>query len=186
MEVSGGTVSIDDAVNEGLVMYSKVRAFISSLPDKGKDGKEPPEAALKELHDRLVKDHKDFASSYPIVTRVMVFEGFYVPKVMKNYFVHISNHPWKTREEFLERQAEYLVYVLRYRCPRTETKKIHAYRNEMIKKLKQEDAEFIEAFKAIGEQMDKEMGQSKDDRRERILEMLRAGIPGTPSPETPS
>ncbi len=168
-EISGGTTTIDEAVAEGLEIHAKIKTFLSANP-------KAPEAALKDLHNRVISEHKDFSSSYPIVVRLMVYENFYVPKVMKNYFVHISNHPWKTREEFLERQAEYLVYVLRYRCPRTETRKIYAYRNEMISKLKKEDGEFIEAFKKLSDQMDKEMGEVKEDRRERLFSALSRGV----------
>lgn len=164
--MEGGTASINDVIREGQEIYHKVSVFYRDHPSHN-------EEAVKYIHNQLIKDHHEFAGAYPIVLRTIVYEKFFHPKVMKNYFVHISNNPWKTREEFLERQAEYLVYMLRFRCPRTEVKKIYEYRNMIIKQLKEEDKEFQSVYKKVTDECNKEADEAKQLRRERLLKLLQ-------------
>ncbi len=137
-----------------------------------RDHPRPSPDALKFLHGRIIDEHRDFSGSYPIAVRSMVFDGYFNEKVMKNYFVHVSNHPWKTREEFLDRQAEYFVYVQRKRYPRTDERQIREYRDQVRQALRKEDEEFNSMFKKVTQELDKETEDARDERRQRLLKLL--------------
>ena len=161
-----GTLGIDDAVAEAEHMFYKVKQYYKSNSNTN-------EESVRYLHKLLVEEHKDFSGSYPLVVRTMVYESFFNAKVLKNFLVHVSHNPWRSREEFLERQVEYLVYVIRHKNPRMDQKKLYDIRNNMRKQILEEDKAFEKTAKEVMSKLDEEHQSAKDDRRQKILELLQ-------------
>ena len=169
MEGSSGVTTIERAIAECHDIFHKVKLFY-------KDADENNPVVCRELHKRIVEEHRDFAGCYPIVIRMMVYEKFFHAKVMKNYLVHISHNPWHSMDEFLERQAEYVVYVERHRKPRTSQKDIAKFREYVIAMLKKENEDFNKLNKEVTEELNKEQDSVKEERRKALYERLKANL----------
>jgi hypothetical protein len=169
MEVKTNTNTIDAVVGEAHDMYEKVRNFYKNI-----DKSTITEEMCKSLHSELIREHRDFATAYPVVIRLMVYEQFFVESVLRKYFKFISANPWKCKKEYLERQADYLVYVMKYRYPKATQHEIYEYRTNAVKSLLKEDKEFEEVSKQVTQKMNEEMEAGKDARRRALIEALRA------------
>lgn len=82
-------VSIDDLLNEAIVIYEKTKNNIT----------------LKDAQ----KQHPQFAKSYPIVLRYMCDMKLYHSDAFRKYLNGLK--PWKSLDDYLDSQAEY-VYLL--------------------------------------------------------------------------
>lgn len=125
-----------------------------------------------ELHKKMVKDHHDFASIYAIVIRHIVMHNEYFDDAMRRYVQHLTNHPWKGKKEFIERQGEYLVYVEKQKNPRIGTTQLARYRENIRKQLLEEDKKFDEYEKEVKETVNKEWDEIVANRKQRLYDML--------------
>lgn len=158
-------LDVTDIVREGREIWRKCTAWHKT------NGKEKD--SLLRLHKKITSEHADFASIYAIVVRSIVYEGVYYESAMNKYVQHLMNHPWKERDEYLDRQADYLVYLQRERNPRVGSKEVAQYRDHVRKQLHEEDKEFMECADEMKKEIDKEMDCNNSDRRQRLYELMK-------------
>jgi hypothetical protein len=165
MDPEKGTATIEFVIGECHKIFNDIK-------NEYKKTKKIDEQFCDELHGSIIKKYKNFAEVYPLVLRHIVYEKKFYPDVMKKFLLHVSNHPITSRDESLEVQAEYLVYMLRYEHPKCDRKKIYEYRNQVIKSLKDDDKKLEQCIKDASEEMqrDKELGNTY--RREKLKEYL--------------
>lgn len=157
--------AVDKVVEEGKQIWTKSGKFRTERKTMNKEDYET-------LHKKIIEEHRDFASIYAIVVRTIVYQNIYYENVMRKYVKHLANHPWKERADFLDRQADYLVYLRRETDPRSGSKDIAMYREHIRKKLHEEDKDFMEKAEDMKKIIDSEVAEKMEDRKQRIYELL--------------
>lgn len=156
---------IDKIAKEGKEIWEKCGKFRISRKNMQKEDYET-------LHKKIIEEHREFAQIYAIVVRSIVYENLYYEGVMRKYITHLANHPWDKREEFLDRQADYLVFLKRELEPRSGQKYIAMYRDHVRKQLHEEDKMFMDKADDMKKIIDEEVQEKMCDRKQRIYEML--------------
>ena len=162
-------IDVSTIVREGAEILRKCRQFRKS---KKEDGKECTEDDISQLHKRMVKEHSKFAEVYIIPLRSIVIDNVYYDDVMERFVKHLVNHKWDTRKEFVERQAEYMVYLYRRTHPRHGSSEVAKYKQHVLRSLHAENQKWDMYEKEVKEEVEKEMEEILDHRRERIYEAL--------------
>lgn len=67
--------------------------------------------ATEQLMSDMRNTHKDFCVSYPIVMRYMAEMHTFHPDAFCKYLKKIAANPWKTEEEYLDSQVDYIVML---------------------------------------------------------------------------
>jgi hypothetical protein len=124
------------------------------------------------LHKKIIADHREFASIYAIVVRCIVYHNEFFDNALRLYVNHLTNHPWSKREEFVERQAEYIVYVWKEKNPRIGSSELARYKQGIVKTLIEEDKKFDEYAKETTKTVNEEWDKIIDDRRRRLHDIL--------------
>ena len=186
-------VGIDDIVVEGQTILSKSRQWINDkhLDKYMKDNNIKKVNKMtkndynkinsdymsdndyKNLHNYLIKEHHDFASIYAICIRSIVYHNIYYDDVMRKYVNHLTNNPWQKKEEFIERQAEYLVIMEKHKRPRMGSSELGRYKANVIKTLMEEDKTFDKYAKEVQATMDVEIKEIQDNRKKRLHDILQ-------------
>jgi hypothetical protein len=174
--------SADELVALGDKIYGECREAYAARglkpacgPDRAEGADERGNLkALERLHDELHKQYQDFAYSFPIVVRWMVYAGEYSTKALRNYIQRIGAPVWKTRQDFLESQADYLLMLYRVRNPRSSAETRRSYRRSAIKFLKDEDEKFKEALEEADEEVEEARKEADRLRRQRLRRQLEA------------
>lgn len=156
-----------DIVNEGKEILKKCRKFRKEKKDHMTDDDH------RELHKKMVSEHHDFASVYMIPLRSIVYTNEYFDDVMDRYVTHIAKNPWNSRREFLERQADYLIFLYRKKNTRHGAADVARYKEQTIKNLVQEDDKMREYEKEVKETVEKEFDDIVDGRRKILYERLK-------------
>lgn len=151
-----------DIVAEGKVILKECRAF--RLAKK----RILTEDEHKELHKEMVDKHHDFASIYMLPLRTIVYTNEYFDDVMERYVNHLTKNPWNSRRDFLERQADYLIFLYRKKNPRHGSRDVARYKESVIKQLVEEDEKMMVYEKEVKETVEAEFDQIVEDRRARI------------------
>lgn len=160
-------MAVDKIVKEGKEIWLKSGKFRTEHKSMKKEDYET-------LHKKIIEEHKEFASIYAIVVRSIVYQNIYYENVMHKYVKHLANHPWNSRGEFLDRQADYLVYLRREVEPRSGSKDIAIYRDHIRKQLHEEDKDFMDKAEDMKKIIDAEISEKMEDRKQRIYECLTA------------
>ena len=157
---------LDDIVKEGKTIWEKCRKW--RIGKKNNPSKEDHESQ----HKLIISEHRDFASIYAIVVRSIIYENIYYEDVMEKFVKNLTNHPWKNKEEFLDRQADYLVYLNRKVNPKMGAKDVAKYKDNIRKHLHEEDKKFMENAEIMQKEIDKELEVKAKDRQKRLISLL--------------
>jgi len=124
------------------------------------------------LFNEVHLKYRDFAQSFPIVLRWMVYVQDYDAKTFKRYLTKIKSPSWPTRKDFLESQVDYLTMLYHTRNPRCSNQELSSYRKAMIDQLLEEDKQFEEAYKE-SEIREEQIRKASDlVRRQRLYNFL--------------
>jgi len=123
---------------------------------------------------RLRAKYSDFAKTFPVVFRWMVQTKEYEAKAFERFLKTKVKVMYADRKEFLAAQAEYLVLLYKQRNPRSEGKKVVAYRAAVIKMLEKDEKIFMEAKDQIDDEVKKLDETIVLDRKRRLVEFLKA------------
>lgn len=98
-------VTIDDLIDEASTMWNKVKKYgIKNLITQER---------IDELMQQMYREHTNFCKSYPIVNRYMCQFQTYNSKAFRRWLTKISANPWKSRAEYIEASADYVVILYR-------------------------------------------------------------------------
>lgn len=151
--ISSGTATIEEVLDEADLIWADVREWLK-LPEVEAAANDHDEttkitrAKLAELRGL----HENFANQFPVALRWMVQLGEYSRKAFEKFVNRMSVAPPKTRNDFIEQQAEYLVMLYRASHVHYNEEYLRNYHTDILKQLKAEDTEFVE----VAEQVDKD------------------------------
>lgn len=167
---------IEDIVNEAGIIDKKCKEY------RKKRGHKLDENDFGSLHKRIQEEHHSFISTYPVVVRSIVYEDKFKKKALERYILHLKNHPWNNKEEYLERQADWYVCLERETNPRIGAKALAQFRDKVRRHLIEEDKEFMKAANATKEEVEKERDEIIEDRKARIRDVLKQVLTANPAP----
>ncbi len=90
----------------------------------------------------LRKQHREFCTSYPIVFRFMCQLNSYSPKAFERYLKLIQQRPWKSENDYLESQVDYIILLYKAKNPRWDNNTISNLRRETLATLVKENEDF--------------------------------------------
>ena len=129
----------------------------------------------KELLNELQDSYKDFNISFPIVLRWMVEAKKYKAKVFKQYLLKYAKAEFKTSEDFVKMQAEYLVCIFENDNPHVSQKNINKFRDTTVNAMLEEDREFKKIYARIEKELEVEKQLSDQERRIRLVKLIKEG-----------
>lgn len=148
------------------------------------------ERGNEELLGQLQTEYKDFATSFPLVLRWAVQLRQFSPKAFHRYLLKHAATRLRNQRDFLELQAEYLVFLYREQHSHVDEQQVRLYRESVVNQLVKEE----EQFEQIQEEVAREISQRDvaidRDRRQRLYKALLAqkvareqqGAPGQKEP----
>jgi len=136
-----------------------------------KDDEKGNDKLFADLRDN--DDFRDFASSFPVVMRWIVQARKFKVNALKGYLRKHANADLKTREAFLDLQAEYLVLIYKEEHTHADSRKVKIYRDGIIKTLRKEDKVFMEVTKQVDEDLEAENKKREAEYRADILRWIR-------------
>lgn len=156
---------IEEIIAEANKVFSKVQAESYELTDADK---------ADALLTRLREEHKDFALTLPLVLRVMVQMKRYKPKALERYLkkMAVDMKNWKSRQDFIESQADYMIILYKTENPRYNTRRVQEMRADIVKQLLTEEQDFTKMVEEAEKEADEL--QQKIDRERREFVYKRA------------
>lgn len=130
------------------------------------------EAESDALLEKLQTQHKDFATSFPIVLRWMTQLRSYSSRAFKTYLLKHAVAELKSREDFLRLQAEYLVCLYREKAKdHPSPAQVGAYRNSIVNQLLEEDRLYREMEKEVDADIARLAKENDADRRAALYKL---------------
>lgn len=159
--------SLEEIVAIAKQLWGRVKkSGISETDDAGND---------KLLADLREDDEfRKFATSFPLVMRWIVQARKYNLNALKSYLRKHASADLKTREAFLDLQAEYLVMVYKEEHTHANPKKVKLYRESIVTALRREDKEFTTMNEQVEEEMKTRSKAVDKIRRDELRAMLLA------------
>lgn len=152
---------IAEILEEANRVFSKVLDESYELTDTKK---------ADELLTRLRAEHKDFALTLPLVLRVMVQMKRYKPKALERYLkkMAVDMKTWKSRKDFIESQADYMIILYKTENPRYNTRRVQEMRADIVKQLLAEEEDFSKMVSEAEKEAEELERQIERERREFI------------------
>src|ERR1700744_5814447 len=141
-------VTIDFVANEANIIWRKVHKHADM--------------------DLIHRTHSEFCKAYPMVIRYMCEMNEYDPKAFRKWLMKIKERPWKTEEEYLDAQADYVSMLFRAKKPRAAQHEVNNVRKNIRAALQHEHTQ----FKFYAEKFDKEVNSAESTLREKNKEEL--------------
>ncbi len=148
--------------DELIIMAKKIWSEVNVKTTKTND----------ELLNFIQDKYKDFTTSFPLVIRWMVQMKQFNVEALRKWLLKHGTAQLKTRTDFLELQADYLVLLYRETHSHPDEKFMKNYRASIIEELLKEDKEFIEVQKQIEDEMEKSDEEFNVARRKQLFEYL--------------
>lgn len=142
----------------------------------------PSDKELSKALDELHQAEPDFAQSFPLVLRWMVFAGEFNAEVFREFLTKFAAAKTKSRDEFRELQVEYPVAIYKSHWAKsnpgahddkTVRDRVQDFRSQLLKQLKEEDELFEKSVKEAEAEVARVTAENAADRRRLLLERLR-------------
>ncbi len=137
-------VTIDELVQEANEIWKYARSKKLTLGDHEASGK---------LMSDVQRKHRQFCQAYPIVNRYICEMQQYSPKAFRLWLMKIKDHPWRSEDEYLEAQTDYIVMLFKVLNPRANRAHVSQLRANISAILRVEH----EKFKYYTQEFDKEV-----------------------------
>jgi hypothetical protein len=154
-------VDVNFIAQEATSIWRLMRSRKITFGDKDKT-----DAFMNEVQ----KNHPEFCKSYPVVNRYICEMQEYDEKTFRLWLTKISRNPWKTEDEYLEAQADYVTMLFRAKKPRSNQTERNAVRTNILAMLKTEH----EKFKHYAKEFEREVSAEVDVLRDRNMDELHA------------
>lgn len=142
----------------------------------------PSDKELAKALDDLHKSEPDFAQSFPIVLRWMMFAGEFDAEVFREFLLKFAAAKTKSRDDFRELQVEYPVALYKSHWAKANPgahaekairDRVQDFRTQLLKQLKEEDELFEKSVKEAEAEVARVTAENAADRRRLLLERLR-------------
>jgi len=140
-------ITKNELVSEANVIWKKVTAELTN--------KMITEELTEELLGKIRAEHPEFCKSYPIVLRYMV-NMEYEASCFKKYLSKIEKYPWKSTNEYLDSQTDYVVMLYKTKHPHYDEKFIRNLKMTTRKMLQQEHDTFVKISEKYTNEVEKE------------------------------
>lgn len=137
----------------------------------GKDDEKGNDKLFEDLRDR--EEFRAFATSFPVVMRWIVQARKFRVNALKAYLRKHATADLKTREAFLDLQAEYLVLIYKEEHVHADARKVKIYRDGIIKTLRKEDKIFMDVSKQVDADLEQQQKERDAEYRADILRWMR-------------
>ena len=154
-------VTVDEVVAEGDAIFSRVRAAMRRKEN------------LEELSKELYRSHPQFAQSYPLALRYICDMQRYNSKAFRRWLLKIKEHPWKSEEEYIEAQADYVYKLICAENPRGSVRDKHTAKANLRKLLMAEHKEFKQKADDVEKQVDTREQRLHDRNVDELFSFLR-------------
>jgi len=133
------------------------------------------EAECDKLLESIQTEYQDFTTSFPLIVRWAVQLHKFSSAAFEKYLRLHATADLSSRESFLKLQAEYLVLLFREENSRHHNEKaVHAYRNEIVKRLLEEDKSFQDLRTQAEAEAAEQAAAVNSQRRQQLFEFLSA------------
>jgi hypothetical protein len=156
-------VTIADVVAEANAIWKKARARGNTFGDT-----EAADALMRDIRE----EHPQFCKSYPTVSRYICQMQEYSSKALKLWLMKIEARPWKTEDEYIDAQADYVCMLFKAKKPRSTATEVSTLRANMRSMLRNEH----EAFKKCATSAEQDVLAQEAELRERNKRELREAL----------
>lgn len=157
-------VTPKDIVNEATEIYKKMKKAQYTMLEFDR---------ADEFMAKMRKEHKEFAQSYPIVLRYICQMQEYSPAALSKYLEQIARKPWKSKEEYIESQCDYVVLLYKQHHKHWHIKDVANLRNNISKMLREEDKKFTEMTEKTQKEVDADDEMYKKNRKHEFIEFYK-------------
>ncbi len=163
---SKNSATADELVAMANSIFAEVKASGVSIED---------EEGTDRLLQNLQTKYKDFLDSFPLVLRWMVQLRQYHAAPFRTYlsvYASAMNAGIRTRHEYNELQAKYLVLLERKLNPKQNNVALQAYRQRIVAMLDKEAEEFEKIQQEAAREIEASDAADDHERRELLYTML--------------
>lgn len=114
----------------------------------------------------------DFAKTFPIVIRYMIQFRQYKPKAMEKFLKKLRNSPYRSEEEYCERQADYAKYLYMESVPHYSAKIAGEVYNDVRTALLDELKSYKEMLEKVKAKAEEGKLRNAEERRRELKELL--------------
>jgi hypothetical protein len=161
-KIWGGYKSVEDVgkqISTGQKKYPAFNADNVELSD--------------ELYNKISKLHPEFNQSYPTVLRHMIQDQYYNSEAFKIYLMKLTEHPWTNDKERIDSYTDYYVLLYKKTHPRYDEGTIKWLREDYRRRVKDSHDKFMNTYKHIETQIEKEEKLYDQERRNELARRLR-------------
>lgn len=116
--------------------------------------------------------YPDFAKTFPIVIRYMIQFRQYKPRAMEKFLKKLHSNPYRSEEEYCERQADYAKYLYMESVPHYSAKVAGEVYNEVRSALLDELKAYKEMLEKIKKKTEEGALKNAEERRRELKELL--------------
>ena len=161
-------ITADDILNEADAMWKKVLALNIDVKDQ-----DQVDVAMTNMR----REHKEFCTSYPIVMRYMTQFATYARTAFGKYLRRIEQNPWKSEDEYLDSQAEYVVLLYKETHPRWNTTNVQRLHRNIRTMLRDESKTFKDNLDAAEKDVTNNEKRLHSEMKREITEYFRVQLP---------
>lgn len=152
-------VTIDDLLAEAKVIWNYVQ--------------DHREEKFGDILDAVTKAHRDFFTTYAIVVQAMVYNNLYHPKALTKFVKFITGKSLSSEKEYIETQAEYVVFLYKCTCKgHWSGKDVDHLRETTVKMMVEQSKDFKQLVAQCKEMVDEMDARFSAERRQETFEAL--------------
>lgn len=116
--------------------------------------------------------YSDFAKTFPIVMRYMIQFRQYKTKAMVRYLKKLNSNPYRSEEEYCERQADYAKYLYMESTPHYTVKIAGEIYRDVLDALLQELKDYKEMVEVVKQKTKDGELKNAEERRVELKNLL--------------
>ena len=122
--------------------------------------------------DYFQKKYRYFGLTFPIVLRYMIQLKWYSTKAFTRFLKKLKTNPYKSEDEYCQRQADYVKFLYMEMNKHCNTKKAQEVWTDTYKKLLLEVEMFKKMAEKIKKKTEKNEIKNKKERREELKKLM--------------
>jgi hypothetical protein len=156
---------IEEIIDEANKIWAKVQQKKYDIEDT-----DASDALLEDLRT----EHRDFHTTLPLVLRTMVQMRSYNPKALERYLKKMKTDMknWKSRRDFIESQADYMIILYKIKNPRYNTRHVQLMRQDLVKQLLEEEDAFVKMVEEAEKESEDYLKNTEKEQREELFRKI--------------
>lgn len=162
---------IDVVVKKALVLFKSIVKDREQIAEANPTP-EIEKEQIMHLLEFVQLNNKDFATTFPLVVRIMVLEGSFSAKAFRTFCKAIRTKPMRQHDEYLELQVLYMRLLYRETHPHTDERELRHMCAEALKQLIAEKEQFENKYKEAEKAIDATFKSIEEERRETLAAVV--------------